>query len=103
MRALELPSRVHQLDIVDNELAIVALLESTEGGRKGGKQKAKNYLARNKQMAQEFESRRAKSRKSNSALMKEIGTAHNLGRSAAIAAINAGQKILSGRRGKPNG
>jgi hypothetical protein len=77
------------------QLHVVRLAQSEMTAR-GGR---KPDVDRNRKLAREFLRRRKTSRLSDTALMKVIGAEHDppLGRTAAIGAINAGRKILSGK------
>jgi hypothetical protein len=89
-------SEVHQLTVIDNENAIAARLQSIEGARQGNRKRSANVIARNRKMALEFQRRRFEcSRKSDSALMAEIGKTEGLQRRASIDGINAGLKSLN--------
>jgi hypothetical protein len=59
------------------------------GLRRGGRRKNPDDL----EIWREFERRRPNSKKSDSALMKEIGRKYGLGRSAAIEACKRGKKL----------
>lgn len=65
-----------------------------EHGKKGGREKKTNS-ALDVQMAREFLEHRATSRRSDTELMTEVGKAHHMGKTTAIAAIKRGREILS--------
>jgi hypothetical protein len=70
-----------------------------KGAHEGGDMRAKMFRPRNEKMATEFLGMRAKhpiSAKSDTALKCDIGKKYHLSRSAAVEAINAGLKNLSG-------
>jgi hypothetical protein len=92
----------HNWTIADNEPAIDDRIQSIAGARRGGKARSSKNRSRNAEMAQEFQRRSSRSRKSRHALMEEIGRDRGLSRSAAVEAIKAGEKVLSGIRGKPD-
>lgn len=58
------------------------------------RQRAVSISNRNRQMAQEFLSKKSNSYKSDSALKAEVGKRRSLGRSASIDSINRGLKAL---------
>lgn len=62
----------------------------------GGGPKPGANLSRNVEMAREFLAKKPMSRKSDSALMADIGKSRNLSRSQSIEAIKAGLEKLSG-------
>ena len=62
----------------------------------GGRARRGMNDARDSEMAKEFQRRSGQGGKSDTALKGEIGRDHKLKKSAAIAAINHGLKLLSG-------
>jgi hypothetical protein len=104
LETLYTATEVHYLTVVDNETPIAARSSQLDGASRGGAAKASKNERRNMKMAQEFDRRRqAGGRRSATSLMTEIGASEGLGRSAAIEAIKAGKKNLSGKQGKPDG
>jgi hypothetical protein len=69
--------------------------DAARGGRKPDNR-------RNVALAREFQLRREASKRSATALKAQIGAERGLSRSTSIDAINAGLKILSGKRAIPN-
>src|SRR5262249_14853454 len=86
----------HQLTVIDNEPAIVAGQASIKGARDGGRLRANNFSIRNEKMALEYLKRRG-GKKSNTALMVEIGDAEGLKRRASINAVESGLRGLKHR------
>jgi hypothetical protein len=86
-------TQVHQLTIIDNQTSIVARNKSIKGARDDGKCRSDDKRSRNREMAQEFLSRRG-GNLSNSALMAKIGAARKLKRRAAISAVKRGLRDL---------
>jgi hypothetical protein len=62
----------------------------------GGQARRGKNDVRDREMAEEFQRRARQSNKSMTALKEEIGKSHGLRRSASVAAIERGLKILSG-------
>ena len=88
----------------DWETPALAGKKSLEGATAGGKLRSRTLKNSNKErdlkMAEEFQKLRSRSRLSDSALKEKIGQRFDLGRSAAIARIDRGLKLLSTVRGK---
>jgi hypothetical protein len=74
------------------------------GGLIGGGRKRNATASRDVRLAKEYQARLSRSGLSPTALQAEIGKKHKppLKRSAAVAAISRGLKILSGKPGTPN-
>ena len=89
-RSCDMVSWIEERAIIDRAFARVGIkvLESAKsGGRKNPQRDLKIW--------QEFQQRRATSRKSDSALAEEIGQKYGLRRRAAISAVHRGKKLCS--------
>jgi hypothetical protein len=87
-RSCDMASWIEEQNIIDRAFADIGR-KVLEGTKRGGRKNPTRDL----KIWQEFQMRRAKSRKSHSALAEEIGSKHGLSRSAAIKAVHRGKKV----------
>lgn len=102
--AVELGHRIRELELSDWEGAADTGVKVREGAARGGRLAGGND-GRDRLLAEAFRTQKEASTGniSDSERMAVIGRAHGLGRSASIAAIKRGLKILSSEPAKPNG